>query len=375
MEKKTALYEEHVRLKGKMIPFAGWILPVQYTGLADEHLNCRKNVGLFDVSHMGEFHVSGKSAEPFLQFLLTNDVTKIVVGQAQYTLFCTESGGIVDDLIVYRRGTEKFLLVVNGANVAKDFEHVITVKDRYLSRTSDPEANLKIENRSDDYSQIAVQGPKAAALIRLLTDAPIDKIKHYHFSESTLMNDVPAIIARTGYTGEDGFELYLPNSSAPRVWRTLIEQGSSLGVKPCGLGARDTLRLEMKFPLYGNELTDQTSPLEAGLGWVVKMEKGDFLGKRALEEQKKTGIRRKLVGLSIEDKSIARSHYKVLDESGSRLVGEVTSGTLSPSLNRPIAVAYIESALSANGTPLKVQVRDRCVPARVVPTPFLQKEK
>lgn len=371
MDKKTPLYDEHVKLGGKMVSFGGWSLPVQYTGLADEHLNCRKNAGLFDVSHMGEFHVEGKDAEAYLQFLLTNDISKIRIGQAQYTLMCLESGGIVDDLIVYKRANDRFLLVVNASNADKDFKHA----ERVL-REKFPRADLTLENKSDAYAQIAVQGPNAARLVELLYGHPLSEVKHYHFVEGRLVNEAPAILARTGYTGEDGFELYVPSASGALVWRKLLEQGADLGVKACGLGARDTLRLEMKYALYGNELNESTNPIDAGLGWVVKTEKpGGFLGAEAVAKAKAAGARKKLVGLAMKGRGIARSRYPVYSADRSRPIGEITSGTHSPSLGSAIAIAYVEAGQEPVGNKVSVKIRDDFAEAEVVSTPFITKEK
>jgi aminomethyltransferase len=292
MLKRTALYEEHQKLGGRLIDFGGWELPVQYTGVIDEHLTCRSAAGLFDVSHMGEVHVEGPDAENYLNFLVTNNVAKLAIGQALYTAMCHERRGIVDDLVIYRRASDRFLVVVNASNTDKDFNHMLAVYEKFKSKWKD----LRITNESEHYSQIAIQGRNAASILSTLTKTPLEDIKTYWFKEGKVLGDIPAVLARTGYTGEDGFEVYVPWEKGPEVWRALIQEGTPLGLKACGLGARDTLRLEMKYPLYGNELTDETNPLEAGLGWVVKLDKGDFLGRESIVAAKEKGLQRRLIG-------------------------------------------------------------------------------
>lgn len=369
MPKRTALFEEHQRLAGKLIDFGGWELPVQYSGVMEEHLACRTAAGLFDVSHMGEVHVEGEDAEAFLNYLVTNNVSRIAVGQAQYTVMCNDAGGIVDDLIIYRRAPNRFLVVVNASNTDKDFNHIQEIRKRFRGATGD----LRISNESANYTQIAVQGPKAREIVQKLTDTDLAPIKTYWFAEGRLLGKIPAILARTGYTGEDGFELYLAWDQGPQVWRALLEAGSSSGMKPCGLGARDTLRLEMKYPLYGNELSDTTNPLEAGLGWVVKLDKGDFIGKGPITEMKEKGPGRKLVGIKLLDRGIPRHGYAVFTPDGQTRIGEVTSGTQSPMLKQSIGVAYVAIAQAAEGSRITVDIRGTKIPAEVIPTPFYKR--
>lgn len=370
--KRTALYDEHVRLGGRMVDFGGWELPVQYTGVLDEHEACRSACGLFDVSHMGEFHVEGPDAARYLDFLVTNHVEALPIGKALYTAMCNVRGGIVDDLVIYRRAKDRFLVVVNASNTDKDFAHAQTIEQQFRAQGA---ATFTLTNESAKYSQIAVQGRRAVDIVKQLTDTRLEPIATYGFAEGRLCGGaIPAIIARTGYTGEDGFELYVPWSEGPRVWHALLEAGTPLGLKPCGLGARDTLRLEMKYPLYGNELSDETSPLEAGLGWVVKLDKpGDFVGKEPIRQLKTAGLRRKLVGLVMRGRGIPRHGYPVCDAASGAVIGEVTSGTQSPSLKLPLAVAYVATAQAAVGTAIAVDIRGVKIPAEVVPTPFYKR--
>ena len=370
MPKRTALYLEHQKLGGRLIDFGGWELPVQYSGVMDEHLACRSSAGLFDVSHMGEFHVEGPGAEAFLNYLVTNQVSKLNNGGAQYTVMCHATGGAVDDLIIYRRSPERFLVVVNASNTDKDFAHAQRIEREYKAKH--PESRFTLTNESSRYTQIAVQGPKAAKILQELTATPLSQIKTYEFAEGKVVG-VDAILARTGYTGEDGFEIYLPWDAGPALWQELLKHGQSEGLKPCGLGARDTLRMEMKYPLYGQELSDDGNPLEAGLGWVVKFDKGDFVGREALLAVKQKGPSRKLVGLKILDRGIPRTGYPVVPRAGGSPIGSVTSGTQSPSLKQAIAIAYVDIAHSKEGTELAVDIRGTPVPAQVTPTPFYKR--
>jgi aminomethyltransferase len=370
MLKRTALFEEHQRLNGRLIDFGGWELPVQYTGVLDEHQTCRSAAGLFDVSHMGEILVEGKDAERFLNFLVTNNVSKLSDGQAQYTVMCNGLGGIVDDLIIYRRSAERYLVVVNASNTDKDYAWIKNVYD-----TQNWDMNLR--NASAEYTQIAIQGPKAAEILQKLTSADLSAIKTYWFTESTLnlpgQDKVSAIIARTGYTGEDGFEIYCEWDQGPALWRVLMETGQPYGIKACGLGARDTLRLEMKYPLYGHELSDQTNPVEAGLNWVIKLDKGDFIGKGPIIEMKEKGATRALVGLKLLGPGIPRQGYAVYTEDGATKIGELTSGTQSPMLKQSIGVAYVAKEHSAIGSKVTVDIRGNKVPAEIVATPFYKR--
>ena len=367
--KRTALYDEHVRLGGRLIDFGGWELPVQYSGLMDEHLACRSACGLFDVSHMGEVLVEGPGAADFVNFLITNDVSKMAVGQAIYSAMCFEHGGIVDDLVVYRRAVDRFLIVVNASNTEKDVAWMSEKLGEFSTKNPAP----RFEDASAKFTQIAIQGPRAAEILQKLTKSDLSTIGTYRFVEGKVCDDVAAILARTGYTGEDGFEIYVPWKDGPRVWRALEDKGTPLGLKPVGLGARDTLRLEFKYPLYGNELTDETNPLEAGLGWVTKFDKGDFVGRAALLAIKEKGVTRRLVGLRMIDRGIPRHGYGICDASGTRSVGLVTSGTQSPSLKHAIAIGYVEKALSEIGTKVTIDIRGQKLAAEVVPTPFYKR--
>lgn len=363
--KRTALIEEHRKLGGRLIDFGGWELPVQYTGLMDEHLACRSAAGLFDVSHMGEVLVEGVDAEKFLYRLVSNDVSKIEIGMAQYSALCRPDGGIVDDLIVYRRAADRYLVCVNASNTEKDFEWMKKIH-------SEGNFACRLTNESANWSQIAIQGRLAEKILQTITPAKLSEIKTFRFVEDRIL-DVPSIIARTGYTGEDGFEIYLPWDEAPKVWSALLEKGAPLGLKPCGLGARDTLRLEVKYPLYGNELGVDTNPLEAGIGFATKLDKTDFVGKSAILAAKANGLRRKLVGIEVKGAGIPRHGYKLFDPEGARQVGVVTSGTHSPSLKLPIGLAYLENGYNEVGSRVLVEIRDKKIPAEVVQTPFYKR--
>lgn len=378
MLKRTALFDEHVKLSGRMVDFGGWELPVQYSGLIQEHTACRTAAGLFDVSHMGEIFVEGARAQDYLNYLVTNNVAKLADHQALYTAMCNDSGGIVDDLVIYKFHSSKFLVVVNASNSDKDFAWM----KRIAKEFAPDQAGFTLRDASVGYSQIAIQGPKAAQILQTITQTDLASIKTYWFTEGALNVSstesgapIPAIIARTGYTGEDGFELYVSWEAGPLVWRSLLKAGEPLGLKPCGLGARDTLRLEMKYALYGHELSETTNAIEAGLGWVTKFDKGDFVGKRALEQVKNLGPTRKLVGLLVNDRRIPRQGYTVYSKDGAHAVGEITSGTQSPSTKENIAIAYIESEFSGMGTELLVEIRDAKSPAKIVPTPFYKRSE
>jgi aminomethyltransferase len=363
--KKTPLNQAHIDAGARMVDFGGWHMPVQYSGLSLEHQAVRGRAGLFDVSHMGEVLAEGADAEAYLNRLVTNNVSRLQVGQAQYTVMCYPNGGIVDDLLVYKRGEGRYLLCINAGNIAKDWEWIQSQAQGFK--------NLQLREASDEFCQIALQGPLAERILAPLVKAPLAPVKYYHFIETQLLGD-EAIVSRTGYTGEDGFEIYAPAGQAVAIWNALLEAGRPLGLLPCGLGARDTLRLEMKFPLYGQEISAETNPLEAGLGWVVKLDKvEDFSGKTALQEIKAKGVSRHLVGLKVLERGIPRQGYEVFDPEGKEKVGQVTSGTLSPSLGVPIAIAYVRHGLHQKGSRLAIRVRDRFFPAEVVPTPFYRR--
>ncbi len=366
MLKRTALFENHRAAGGRLIDFGGWELPVQYTGVLDEHTTCRKAVGLFDVSHMGEFLVDGPDSEAFLNYCLTNDVSTLVDGQAQYTVLCQHDGGIVDDLLVYKRSAGSYLVVVNASNVDKDFD--------WMSKTHrEKNFQCSFRNVSSEYTQIAIQGRFAEKTLQKLTRTDLSKMAYYHFAEGSVLGEA-AFIARTGYTGEDGFEVYLAWDKGPALWDALLDAGKEFGIKPCGLGARDSLRLEVKFPLYGNELDSQTNPLEAGLGWVTKLGKSDFVGKTALETQKMQGIKKRLVGVKLLGAGIPRQGYKILHPESGEAIGVITSGTHAPSIGAPIALGYVPNGFEKVGTKLVVEIRNQKVPAEVTPTPFYKRD-
>lgn len=364
--KKTSLYDAHRALHGKMVDFAGWSLPIQYSGLKDEHLTCRTQAGLFDVSHMGEIIVKGSDSAAFLDFALTNKPSGITTGQAQYSLMCNSSGGTVDDLVLYRRKEEEYLVVVNASNTAKDFQHLLTLEKEAKEKLS--LKNFNIENVSHQYTQIAIQGPNAESILQKITDVSLSEIRTYFFKEGNVLKNTTCILARTGYTGEDGFELYFPWESGPKVWQALLEVGKPQGLKPCGLGARDTLRLEMAYPLYGHELNDQITPIEAGLGWVVKLEKDHFVGKDPITKQKQQGANKKLVGIELTERGIPREGCLLY--SGENQIGKVTSGTFSPSLEKGIALAYMQKDFSKIDTPVSIEIRGRKIGAKIVKKPF-----
>lgn len=330
-------------------------MPVQYRGIVEEHRTVRSRVGLFDVSHMGEFEIDGAGALDAVQRLTTNDAAGLEIGQLQYSLLCYPDGGIVDDATVYRLGAEHFMITVNASNIDKDWAWVTE------------QAPAAWRNESATTGLIAVQGPRAEALVNRLADREVTAIGYFRFARGTVAG-VPALISRSGYTGEDGFELYVPWHEAPRLWQALLEEGAADGVAPIGLGARDTLRLEMRYALYGNDIDQTTNPLEAGLGWVVKPAKGAFVGRDAIERVRAGGPRRRLVGLEMAERAVARHGYSVVRDG--RAIGVVTSGSYGPSVDRSIALAYVETAHAAIDTELGVDIRGQARPARVVRTPF-----
>ncbi len=361
MARQTPLYDAHKKLGGRLVDFSGWELPVQYSGVVAEHETVRTAVGLFDVSHMGEIEFKGPGALETVNRLITNDLNRIADGQALYAGLLNEKGGFVDDIVVYRYSPEHIFICVNAANRQKDFDWMKAHAQ-----------GVTPVDRSDEFAQIAVQGPKAPALVARLasgqtTAADVTAIGSYRFREGEIAG-VPCIISRTGYTGEDGFELYCPPQQAEKLWSALMEAGAADGIKPCGLGARDSLRTEMKFALYGNDIDDGHTPLEAGLGWIVKLDKPEFIGKAALEAQKAQGVQRKLVGFELTEAGVPRHGYPIL-ANGER-VGEVTSGTMGPSVKKAIGIGYVPVALAAEGSTFHVEIRGRPVAARVVKTPF-----
>ena len=354
--KRTPLYDAHVKAGARMVPFGGWEMPVQYAGIVEEHRTVRAAVGLFDVSHMGEFEVDGPEALPALQSLTTNDVSALDIGQVQYAALCYPDGGIVDDLTVYRLGAERYMLTVNAGNIDKDWEWVTTHG-----------AVARWRNVSAETALIAVQGPHAEALVGALADRGVTDIGYYRFVHG-VVGGVHTLISRTGYTGEDGFELYVAVADGTRLWTALLDAGRAHGVAPIGLGARDTLRLEMRYALYGNDIDATTNPLEAGLGWIVKPAKGPFIGRDAIEKVRAAGVTRRLVGLEMAERAVARHGYPVVRDGAP--IGIVTSGSYGPSVDRYIAMAYVAVEHAAIGTEVGVEIRGQAKPARVVKTPF-----
>ena len=353
--KRTPFSEYHIAAGAKMVAFAGYYMPVQYKGITEEHLAVRKNVGLFDLSHMGEFEVSGRDALAFLQKTTTNDVEALKPGEIQYNCMTYPEGGIVDDLLVYRF-EDSYMLVVNAANLQKDFD--------WLS--SHLEGDVKLINISDDFGLLAVQGPKAQKVGQKLTDYDLEQLPYYHHA-TAVVDGVELMFSRTGYTGEDGFELYIPNEHCPTLWKAVNEAGLEFGMELIGLGARDTLRLEMKMALYGNDIDKTTTPIEAGLAWIVNLDK-DFIGKEIIEKQKAEKPSRRLVCLELDDKVIPRHGYEIFSDE--QAVGNVTSGTFSPSLQKPIALGYVPRQLSKSGSRVEIEIRKKRYPAVVVKPPF-----
>ncbi|RST61427.1 glycine cleavage system aminomethyltransferase GcvT [Siminovitchia terrae] len=363
--KKTPLYPLYKAFGAKTIDFGGWDMPVQFSGIKDEHEAVRENAGIFDVSHMGEVIVKGKDSLDFLQKMMTNDFSKLKVGGALYTALCYENGGVVDDLLVYKLGEEEYFLVVNAANTEKDFDwlkkHIV--------------GDVSVENVSDQYALIAIQGPKAQSILQKLSkDTDLNDISFFKFKQDVDLDGVGALVSRTGYTGEDGFEIYCHADDAEKLWSTLLEIGKDEGIVPCGLGARDTLRFEAGLPLYGQELSPEITPLEAGLGFAVKLNKeADFIGKEALKKQKEQGVERKLVGVEMIDRGIPRTGYRVF--SGDNEIGYVTSGTQSPTLKKNIGLVLISSNYTEEGNEVEIEVRKKRLKAKVIQTPFYKRPK
>ena len=359
--RRTPFHAFHVGAGGRLVDFAGYEMPLQFTGIVKEHKAVRESVGLFDVSHMGEVEVHGPGALALTQRLITNDASKLADGQALYTPMCLPTGGIVDDVLVYRLGAERFLFVVNAANAAKDFawmaEHQTT--------------DAQVVDRSDEFGQLALQGRHAQAILQRITGLDLAQVAFYHFAEGEVAG-VPALVSRTGYTGEDGFEIYMATDHGAPIWEALMEAGEPEGLAPVGLGARDTLRLEMKMALYGNDITEQTTPLEATLGWVVKMDKGEFIGRDALVAQKEQGLSRRLVAFQLTDRGVPRHGYPVLIDG--QVAGEVTSGAMSPSLGVAIGLAYVPKGYWKPGRTFGVDVRGKAKNAVVVKPPFYNRD-
>jgi aminomethyltransferase len=357
--RKTALYEIHKKNNAKIVDFAGWQMPVVYSGIRDEHLSVRKGVGIFDVSHMGEIRVKGDQALDFCQYITTNNLKNVKDNQAQYTLLCEESGGVVDDIIIYRFGNDEYFLCVNAANAKKDFEWINS-----LSKDFD----VRVVDESLSFSQIAVQGPNSRELLKKILGSELDLIKKFYFN-FLKWNGSLLTVARTGYTGEEGYEIFLPWDRGPQFWKKLFEKGVQYGITPCGLGARDTLRLEMGYSLYGFEIDKDINPLESGLDRYVKLEGDDFVGKKALSEYQKSGIKRKLISFEMVDKGIPRNGYPIFVNND--LAGYVTSGTLSPSLGKSIGLGLVKSD-SLNSGEIQVEIRNNMRKARIVSLPFIK---
>ncbi|MDB9964646.1 glycine cleavage system aminomethyltransferase GcvT [Flavobacteriaceae bacterium] len=359
--KDTALSEIHAALGAKMVPFAGYNMPVSYQGINIEHQTVREKVGVFDVSHMGEFFVTGPNALSLIQRVCSNDASKLEDGQAQYSCFPNQDGGVVDDLIVYRIAAEKWLLVVNASNIDKDWA--------WINAHNTMEASL--ENSSDHYSLLAIQGPKAIQAMQSLTQENLSAIKFYTFKMNTFAGVENVIISATGYTGSGGFEIYCKNTQVAKIWTKVLEAGADWGIQPIGLAARDTLRLEMGYCLYGNDIDDTTSPLEAGLGWITKFNK-DFINSESLKKQKEIGVSKTLVGFELSQRGIPRQGYAIVDAQGNS-IGRVTSGTMSPSMGKGIGLGYVPMALKEVGSQIHIQIRNKIVPAMVVKLPFYKK--
>lgn len=359
--KSTALTQKHIALGAKMVPFAGYNMPVSYSGLNEEHLIVRNGVGVFDVSHMGEFRLRGEKALDLIQQVTSNDASKLVDGKVQYSCLPNEKGGIVDDLLVYRFKADEYYLVVNASNIEKDWD--------WISKFN--AYGVEMKDLSDETSLLAVQGPKAITTLQKLTDVDLSSMEYYSFKVGKMAGISDVIISNTGYTGAGGFEIYVKNADAEKMWDAIFEAGKEFGIKPIGLGARDTLRLEMGFCLYGNDIDDTTSPIEAGLGWITKFTK-NFTNRAAIEEQKQKGVSRKLVGFEMIERGIPRHDYPIADVNGT-VIGKVTSGTQSPSLNKAIGMGYVKTEFASPGTEISIIIREKPIKARVVKLPFLQK--
>jgi len=358
MIKQITLSDIHKDLGAKMVPFAGYNMPVSYEGVNLEHETVRENVGVFDVSHMGEFLVLGPNALELIQKVTSNDASKLVDNQAQYSCFPNATGGIVDDLIVYRINNEKWLLVVNASNIQKDWDWI----------NSQNEIGAELKNISEDYSLLAIQGPKAVQAMQSLTSIDLSAIKFYHFQIADFAGIDNIIISATGYTGSGGFEIYCKNNEAKQIWEEVFKAGSNFGIKPIGLAARDTLRLEMGYCLYGNDINDSTSPIEAGLGWITKFSK-KFTNSENLLRQKEHGTHRRLVAFVLDERGIPRQGYAIVDNQGTK-IGEVTSGTMAPSLSKGIGMGYVPNDLKSIGTKIYIQIRKKLIPATIVKLPF-----
>jgi aminomethyltransferase len=356
--KNTALSHIHEALGAKMVPFAGYNMPVQYDGVNAEHLAVRNSIGVFDVSHMGEFHLKGKNALALIQKLTSNDASKLFDGKVQYSCLPNNEGGIVDDLLVYRIHEDEYMLVVNASNMEKDWNWISAHND----------LDVQMTNQSDDMSLLAVQGPNASQALQSLTDIDLNSMEYYSFKIGTFAGFENIIISATGYTGSGGFEIYMPNAAAEAIWNAIFKVGAPFDIKPTGLACRDTLRLEMGFCLYGNDIDDTTSPIEAGLGWITKFTK-DFVNSDYIKSHKENGTKRKLVAFEMLERAIPRHEYPIVDATGN-IIGVVTSGTMSPSLNMGIGMGYVPTEMSKLDTVIYIQIRNKNIPAKVVKLPF-----
>ncbi len=361
MANRTALYETHKEIGAKLTEFAGWELPVEYTSIRDEHLAVRNRAGLFDISHMGEIEVVGEDACSLCQWVTTNNITRLKNFQAQYTLLCNHEGGVIDDIIVYKFGDEHFFICVNAVNTVKDYEWIRGAKGEFRA---------EVLNRSHEFSQLALQGPYAEKILNKVLDRNLDTLKRF-YCQVVDWNGIQVIVARTGYTGEDGFELFLPWDRVKTLWDEILEKGKSDGIQPCGLGARDTLRVEMGYPLYGHEIDEDTNPFEAGLGRFVKIDKGDFIGKKLLVRSMEMGLQKKLIGFEMIERGIPRQGYGILRND--TVLGKVTSGTLSPSLQKPIGMGYIRTDIETESEEFEIEIRGTCRKAKPVSVPFYKK--
>ncbi len=367
--KRTPLYSRHVALGARIIDFGGWEMPVQYSSILEEHKAVRERAGLFDVSHMGEIEIEGREALHLVNYVTTNDASKLKDGQAQYSALLYPHGGFVDDILVHRVREDHYFLCVNASNQQKDFDHIF---GHSLAEHGRPRYEANVTLVSGKYAQLAIQGPKSLEIVQSITDVPLNDIRYYHFADGEAAG-ITARIARTGYTGEDGFELYVSPADAPALWDLLIEKGKAEGMPPCGLGARNTLRLEAAFPLYGNEIDASVFAPEAGLNWIVKPAKGDFVGRAQVVEKLEEGIRRKLAGFEMVGRGIARGGYPVL--VGGEAAGWVTSGGPSPTLGKNIGLCYLPLEASEEGRSIAIEIRGQAVEARIVKTPFYKREK
>ncbi|GBG57764.1 aminomethyltransferase [Sporomusaceae bacterium FL31] len=361
--RKTPLYETHVKYGGKIVEFGGWLLPVQYAGILDEHKAVREKAGLFDVSHMGEVLVKGPEALEFLQKLVTNDVASMTDNKVQYTPMCYPDGGTVDDLLIYKRNNQEYFLVINAANIEKDWNWM---------KENSIEFDVELTNLSDETAELALQGPLAETILRKLTEAPLEQLGYYWFTPEVLVAGKPVMVSRTGYTGEDGFEVYCRPDEAAYLWEAIMEAGQPYGLVPTGLGCRDTLRFEAALPLYGHELSAAISPIEAGIGKFVSLDKGDFNGRAVLDEQKQSGPRRKVAGFVLTGRGIARAGYPVVYEG--RQIGTVTTGSYAPTLEQNIGLALVEAEYAKVGQSFAVEIRGKNIPAEVIKKPFYHRK-